>query len=148
MKKLPGLLAGFALMLLLLAQLVPYGKDQPNPPVLQDAPWISAQARQIAVRSCYDCHSNETVWPWYSRVAPASWLVFKDVVEGRGELNFSEWGHGEQEVEEIGEVILEGEMPPRQYLLTHPDARLTPADKTLLSRGLPGIETEHEQDDD
>jgi hypothetical protein len=148
MKKLFGMFIGLPLALLLLIQLVPYGKDHSNPPVVLDAPWASAQAREVAVRACYDCHSNETVWPWYSRVAPASWLVYKDVVEGREELNFSEWGYGEQEIEEIGKVIAEGEMPPWQYLLPRPGARLSAADIALLSYSLPGIKAEHDQDDE
>ena len=148
MKKLLALFIVCSLAFLLLIQLVPYGKDHTNPPVVQDAPWTSAQAHRVARRACYDCHSNETVWPWYSRIAPVSWLVYKDVVDGRSKLNFSEWGRGEQEVEEIGESIAEGEMPPRQYLLTHLDARLSEADKALLSRGLPGIEIGHDDDED
>ena len=128
-------------------QLIPYGKDRTNPPVIQDAPWSSPQAREVARRACYDCHSNETTWPFYSRIAPVSWLVYKDVVDGREELNFSEWGGGEQEVEDIGEVIAKGEMPPRIYLLTHPSARLSAADQALLIRGLPGIESEAGEDD-
>ena len=147
MKKLLGLLALTFLVLFLLIQLVPYGKDITNPPVVEDAPWTSLQARQVALRACYDCHSNETIWPWYSRIAPISWLVYRDVQEGRSELNFSEWGRGEQEVEDIGEVIAKGEMPPLQYLLAHPEARLSAADKALLEGGLPGIEREMDDDD-
>jgi hypothetical protein len=147
MKKLFGWLTLILLVIFLLIQLIPYGKDTTNPPVIQDAPWSSPQARQIAQRACYDCHSNETFWPWYSRVAPVSWLVYKDVQEGRSELNFSEWGRGEQEVKDIGEVIAEGKMPPLQYLLMHPSARLTAADKVLLEGGLPGIEREAGEDD-
>lgn len=128
-------------------QLIPYGKDRTNPPVIQDAPWSSAQAREIARRACYDCHSNETTWPLYSRIAPVSWLVYRDVMEGRSKLNFSEWGRGEQEVEEIGEVIAKGEMPPRTYLLTHPTARLSAAEQAILVGGLPGIEIEAGEDD-
>jgi hypothetical protein len=134
-------------VLVLLAQLVPYGKDITNPPVIEDAPWNSPQARQVALRACYDCHSNETIWPWYSRIAPISWLVYRDVQEGRSELNFSEWGRGEQEVEDIGEVIAKEEMPPLQYLLAHPEARLSAEDKALLEGGLPGIEREMDDDD-
>ena len=88
--------------------------------------------------------SNETTWPWYSNIAPVSWLVQHDVDEGRQHLNFSEWGvarsgrqrregHG---LDEMGEVILEGEMPPAQFLLTHPEARLTETEKQALADGL------------
>jgi len=147
MKKLLGLFVLTLIFLFLLIQLIPYGKDTTNPPVIQDAPWNSLQARQVAQRACYDCHSNETVWPWYSRIAPVSWLVYRDVQEGRSKLNFSEWGMAEQEVEDIGEVIAEGKMPPLQYLLMHPSARLTAAEKELLVGGLPGIEREAGEDD-
>ena len=147
MKKLLGLLALTLMVLFLLIQLVPYERDITNPPVIQDAPWSSLQARQVAQRACYDCHSNETVWPWYSRIAPVSWLVYRDVQEGRSKLNFSQWGRGKQEVEDIGEVIAQDEMPPLQYLLAHPSARLSATDKALLEGGLPGIKREEGDDD-
>ncbi len=83
------LLAGF-----LLIQLVPYGRNHTNPPVLQEPNWDSPQTRALAQRACFDCHSNETEWPWYSHVAPVSWLVQRDVEEGREKVNFSTWGQG------------------------------------------------------
>ena len=130
-----GLIAGVAGFLLM--QLVPYGRDHANPPVLSEPDWDSSQTRTLAQSACFDCHSNETVWPWYSQVAPVSWLVQHDVDEGRQVLNFSTWGNGRgEEGEEIGEVIWEGEMPPAQFLLTHPEARLTDAEKQQLIRGL------------
>jgi heme-binding protein len=84
-------------------------------------------------RSCNDCHSNRTVWPWYSQVAPVSWLVAHDVNEGRNALNFSEWRlYGPERAQkllgEICETVREGEMPVKQYTLLHPRARLTPSD--------------------
>ncbi len=78
--------AGFGLL-----QLVPYGRNHTNPPVAAEPAWASAQTRALAVRACFDCHSNETTWPWYSNVAPVSWLIQRDVDEGRRRLNFSEW---------------------------------------------------------
>lgn len=137
-----GKLAAIVLVVLvggfLLIQLVPYGRAHTNPPVLNEAPWDSPQTRTLAERACFDCHSNETEWPWYTNVAPASWLIQRDVDEGREDLNFSEWGsRGEgEEIEELVEVILEGEMPPVQYLPLHPDARLTAAEKQQLADGL------------
>lgn len=125
------LIGGFFLL-----QLVPYGRAHSNPPVVAEPAWDSAETRALAQRACYDCHSNEVVWPWYSNVAPASWLVQRDVDEGRAKLNFSEWGRGEQEIEEVYEVISEGEMPPTQYLLLHPAARLSDAEKQALIQGL------------
>lgn len=122
----------------LLIQLVPYGRDHSNPPVVNEPNWDSPQTRELALRACYDCHSNETVWPWYSNIAPISWLVQRDVDEGREYLNFSEWGGGREgeEGEELAEVIEEGEMPPAQFLITHSEARLTDDEKQALMRGL------------
>ena len=78
----------------LLIQLVPYGHAHDNPPVAAEPNWDSPQTRELAQRACFDCHSNETTWPWYSNVAPVSWLVQHDVDEGREYLNFSRWGLG------------------------------------------------------
>ena len=119
-----------------LIQLVPYGRNHQNPPVLQELPWPDSETRAIAQRACFDCHSNETVWPWYTNVAPSSWLVQHDVEEGRSKVNFSEWGRGEQETDEIANVIQGGEMPPPQYTLIHADARLSASEKESFLRGL------------
>src|SRR5690242_6290427 len=75
----------------LLIQLVPYGRDHTNPSHNVEPKWDKPATRALARRACFDCHSNKTVWPWYSHVAPVSWLVMKDVVDGRHEMNFSEW---------------------------------------------------------
>lgn len=138
MKKLlgTGILALIALFVLI--QFVPYGRNHRNPPVQQEVTWNSAAAEAIARRACYDCHSNETNWPLYSNIAPLSWLIQRDVLEGRRALNFSEAGRGESETEDIAEVIQKGEMPPLQYILLHPSARLTGAEKEILIRGFAG----------
>ncbi len=129
---------GAAVVLIALAafaaiQFIPV--DRSNPPVTTEPQWDSAQTRALAERACYDCHSNQTKWTWYSKVAPVSWLVAHDVEEGRSALNFSEWGAG-QEGEEAGEEVLEGAMPPWQYLLMHPEASLNEAEKQSLVAGL------------
>lgn len=131
---------------LLVIQLVPFGRDHDNPPVAAEPSWDSAQTRELAVRACFDCHSNETVWPWYSHVAPISWLVQRDVDEGREELNFSEWNRP-QEGEEAAETVRDDSMPPRSYLLTHPDARLTETELAALANGLAATFGEDEDDD-
>jgi len=126
-----------------LMQLVPYGRDHSNPPVVAEPEWANSQTRELAVRACFDCHSNETVWPWYTNVAPVSWLIQRDVEEGREHLNFSEWNRGYEEAEEASETVLEGEMPPRIYLPLHPAAKLTEAEKQALATGLrqtPGMQ--------
>jgi hypothetical protein len=120
---------------LLLIQLIPYGREHDNPPVVAEPSWNSSQTRELVVLACFDCHSNETVWPWYSNLAPVSWLVQRDVDEGREELNYSEWNRP-QEGEESAETVRERSMPPRTYLLTHPDARLSDAELATLAEGL------------
>jgi mono/diheme cytochrome c family protein len=139
---------GFAALLggLLLIQVVPYGRAHDNPPVAAEPLWDSSQTRDLAVRACFDCHSNETLWPWYSNVAPVSWLVQRDVDEGREEL-YSEWNRS-QEGEESAETVRESSMPPRSYLLTHPDARLTDAELAALADGLAATFGEERGDED
>lgn len=117
-------------------QLVPYGRDHSNPPVTSEPQWDSTATRELAKRACFDCHSNETVWPWYSHVAPVSWLLQRDVDEGRSKLNFSEWNKPQKEADEAAKEVREGEMPPWFYLPTHPEARLTDAEKQALIAGL------------
>lgn len=74
-----------------LLQVVPFGHEHTNPAVIQEPAWDSPRTRALVKRACFNCHSNETVWPWYSRIAPISWLAQRDVNKGRGSLNFSEW---------------------------------------------------------
>ena len=129
-------------------QMVPYGWDHSNPPVTQDAPWPSPEAREIAVGACYDCHSNETNWPIYSYVAPMSWLVRRDVDRGRDELNFSTWEDEDNDADDAAETIEDGSMPPRQYKLLHPDARLSDEEEQLLVEALRTIDEGRGGDDD
>ena len=183
---------GFALFLLI--QLIPVWLWQTNPPVRAEPAWPNQETRALAVRACFECHSNETRWPLYSRIAPMSWLVTSDVLRGRDELNFSEWDDDEAEDQredaadeaedqredaedeaedrrddaedrsgpgggdgdegrsggdvdvaqsgsgndgdDLTEVIRDGEMPPGNYLLLHPEARLTAAELQQLIGGL------------
>jgi heme-binding protein len=117
-------------------QLVPYGRDHTNPPVKNEPAWDAPATRALAVRACFDCHSNETQWPWYAKVAPVSWLVQHDVDEGRRDLNFSEWDKVYEEANESAKMVLEGEMPPASYVLQHPAARLGADEKRALANGL------------
>lgn len=123
-------LAGVAVLI----QFVPV--DRTNPPVTREIRWDSDATRDLARRSCYDCHSNETEWPWYASVAPASWLVAGDVAEGRTHLNFSTWDHPNEGPDKIIEMIESGEMPLRKYVLAHPGARLSDEARAALVRGL------------
>lgn len=127
-----GVLAALALLI----QLVPYGRNHTNPPVVAEPSWDGAETKALYDRACADCHSHQTVWPWYSNIAPVSWLVQHDVEEGREHLNTSEWGTKRIETHEVGEVIREGEMPMRVFLITHPEARLTQAEKDAHAQGL------------
>lgn len=122
--------------LVLVAQLVPYGRAHSNPPILAEPAWNSPATRALAERACFDCHSNQTRWPWYSHVAPMSWLVQNHVDEGREVLNFSDWNRGNGEADEAAKTVRENEMPPRSYMLMHPEARLTAAEREQLARGL------------
>lgn len=119
---------------LVAAQFVPVTRD--NPPVETPVPAPPA-VESILRRACYDCHSNETVWPWYSRVAPVSWVVARDVHQGRRHLNFSTWNRLDSRqrsdlLEEVWEEIAAGDMPMAIYLPLHPEARLTDADKAAV----------------
>ena len=125
-----------AALTFLVAQAIPVKRD--NPPAEGE---ISAPpaVQALLKRSCYDCHSNQTRWPWYARVAPVSWLVAHDVHEGREHLNFSTWGRysadeRREHVEEIRENVEEGEMPLWFYLPLHPEAKLTAADVERIAR--------------
>jgi mono/diheme cytochrome c family protein len=129
-----GGLIGLATLAVLI-QFVPYGRDHSNPPVVQEPSWDSPQIRELAVGACFDCHSNETVWPWYSNLAPISWLTQRDVEQGREALNFSEW-HLEQEGDEAAETVRDGSMPPWQYTLTHSEARLSADQVAAVEAGL------------
>lgn len=124
------------LALLLVAQVVPYGRDHTNPPVTQSVRWDSARTEELAAGACLDCHSNLTVWKWYSNIAPFSWLIQRDVQEGRDNLNFSEWDRPQPEVGEIVEAVREGSMPPVQYKPLHSGARLSSEQRDELVRGL------------
>ncbi len=122
------------LALFVFVQFIPV--DRNNPPV-QGAIRAPNEVITILRKACYDCHSNETRWPWYSRIAPFSWLVAEHVHEGRKHLNFSTWDqynrkNKDHKMEDLIDVIKEGEMPLASYLLLHPDARLSPQETKRL----------------
>jgi len=118
-----------------LIQLIPYGHSHTNPPVTAEPTWDSPQSRALAERACFSCHSNQTTWPWYSNVAPVSWLIQRDVDGGRRRMNFSQW-RGMPESGELAEIVSSGEMPPWFYVIMHPEANLSDAEKTQLISGL------------
>jgi hypothetical protein len=133
--------AGLGLLVVaVLVQLVPYGRDHTNPPVTRDAPWPEGRARELATAACYDCHSNQTRWPPQSFVAPFSWLLARDVSQGRDELNFSTWDEDDGDADDAADAVAEGSMPPRRYLLVHPDAALGEAERQLLVDALEAMD--------
>lgn len=129
-----------AVLLLLAIQLYRPSTTNPVSDRTQDIRSILTVEPKVASvidRSCGDCHSNQTVWPWYSHVAPASWLVVSDVNRGRAAMNLSDWGkysakQQKEHLEGVCSEVSQGEMPAVQYALMHPDARLTAAEKTAV----------------
>ncbi|HWX41740.1 MAG TPA: heme-binding domain-containing protein [Blastocatellia bacterium] len=122
------------LAILVLIQFVPVTRS--NPPVETE---IAApeNVQAILSRSCYDCHSNKTVWPWYSYVAPVSWLVASDVSGGRQKMNFTTWNRytPDEQVKKVRAIwnqVDRGNMPPWYYLIEHNNARLSADDKAIL----------------
>ena len=147
------------IVVLVVIQAVPYGQDHSNPPVTGEPRWSSPQTRQLMVNACYDCHSNEVEWPWYTNIAPISWAATEHVDEGREAVNYSEFTTGgDHEAEETIEVILEDSMPPYYYTLfgLHAEANLSQDEIAQLVAGLqttPGLgenesETQEEEEDD
>ena len=117
-----------------------FGIDKTNPVVFEEQDFItinspSADVAHMLKTACYDCHSNESKYPWYSSIAPISWWVKDHINEGREELNFSEWGtfsekRKAKKIEEVIEEVDEQEMPLPPYLITHSDAKLTDVQRT------------------
>jgi hypothetical protein len=133
-----GLVAG-AVGALIFMQFLPIGVSRDNPPVTQEIAWDSMTTEALAERACYDCHSNETYWPWYSYIAPVSWMVVQDVVKGREVLNFSEWTPehaAEIQVENAVDLVSKNLMPLPYYEILHPEARLSQDEKGRLITGL------------
>jgi len=127
-------IAGFVIFLGI--QALPYGGDHSNPPVISGPNWDSPQTEQLVRRACFDCHSNETRWPWYSYVAPVSWRVAGHVEQGRRHLNFSEFNKPQRRAHDAAEEVEAGEMPLWDYALMHSEARLSDSEKEVLIRGL------------
>jgi len=129
MKKLIALLV----LVLIGIQFVPVERTNPLVVYDIDAP---ANIKTVLKKACYDCHSNETEWAWYTEIAPLSFLTVKDVNEGREHLNFSEWGKYTNKLgqvkDEIWEEVREEHMPPWMYRVVHSDAKLSQEEKDVL----------------
>lgn len=144
----PRILASSAVVgiaaVLLAAQAVPYGRSHSNPPTTAEPDWATPETRALVVRACFDCHSNEVDWPWYSNIAPLSWAVAKHIEDGRSKVNYSEWDRPQREADESFAEVKKGSMPPPYYTLfgLHADAILTDAERATLLEGLqatPGL---------
>lgn len=127
-------------VLLVVSQFVRFSRT--NPPVdpsrtIEARTQAPPQVARILERACRDCHSNQTVWPWYSNIAPVSWLVINDVDDGRGQMNFSDWTQYSAEgaarrLNRICDKLKSGDMPLWYYLPMHPNARLSAEDKAAV----------------
>jgi Haem-binding domain len=112
-----------------------------NPPVVSDLMASNPPPPQVAGMlhaACYDCHSSETRWPWYSHIAPMSWLIANDIKEGRENMNLSDWPNDNpmraaKRLENMSDEVSSGEMPPKKYTTIHIDARLTEVQRKELT---------------
>lgn len=130
--------------------------DKTNPPVVEGEDFIAvaqpdAEMEKILRSACYDCHSNETNYPWYSNVAPVSWMLKDHIEEGREHLNFSKWGSfplkkQNHKLHECAEEVEEGEMPLNSYTWTHGDASLSSAQKEKLAAWFESLMAEGEEE--
>jgi hypothetical protein len=125
-------------------QAIPYGRAHSNPPITGEPEWATPRTRELMVRACFGCHSNEVEYPAYASVAPISWVVEAHVAEGREKVNYSEFDSRQRGADETIEVIEEGSMPPAYYTQfgRHPEAKLTTAEVAELIAGLkatPGL---------
>jgi mono/diheme cytochrome c family protein len=127
-----GLLVLFALI-----QVVPYGRSHTNPATTKEPAWDSPATRRLFMDACGDCHSNATKWPWYSNVAPVSWMTQRDVDGGRSQFDVSNWDRPQDvSSQDMAEAIRGGSMPPWFYTPMHPAARLSSAERDRLIAGL------------
>lgn len=127
----------FSLLAFALLQLWP--RNQTNPPVVSTPEWDSRQTAVLAERACYDCHSHQTHWPWYTNIVPISSLLEHDVEAGRAVYNFSEWESDcctREEIEQMAAIVGRKQMPPPYYTLLHPEVRLTDEERGKLIYGL------------
>jgi mono/diheme cytochrome c family protein len=128
---------GIVLVLVLaVLQLIPYGRDHGNPPIEAQPAWDNPRTAELFALACADCHSHTTEWPLYSHVAPVSWLVYHDVVEGREHFNIHKPPGERGEPEDAAHEVEDGEMPLAIYRAFHAGARLSPGEKADLVTGL------------
>jgi hypothetical protein len=138
LKRKKNILIGMTIILIvfIVIQFIPLSLTHKNQPVTGEPQWNSPETRSTFFKACADCHSNETVFPWYSTIAPVSWLVESDISEGRKHFNISEWNQHNENGEKAAEEVQRGSMPSGLYLLMHSDANLNTADKKRFVEGL------------
>lgn len=144
MKKALGWITLTGLLLFVGIQFIPVGRT--NPSVTGDIP-APAEIKTLLRNACYNCHSHETAWPWYSHVAPVSWLIASDVKNGRRKMNLSTWADYKPAkqgmlLDDAIEQIGQGDMPPFYYVWMHPNARLTDAQKKQLTSWMNSVPRE------
>ena len=127
-----------------LIQAVPYGRSHSNGPVTAEPKWSSPQTRELMLRACFGCHSNEVKYPSYANVAPISWAVQNHVDEGRSAVNYQEFSANSEGAGNTLRVVQSGYMPPSYYTQfgRHPEAKLTAEEMKTLIAGLeatPGL---------
>ena len=120
------------ILVLIVIQFVPV--DRSNPPATHNVKWDSPQTQTIFKKACGDCHSHETEWPWYSRIAPVSFMLAKHVKDGREKFNISNGNL--DDADEAAEYVEKGKMPMGVYLPLHPEAKLSPEEKQAFIDGL------------
>lgn len=135
------IVVGVIVVLGIIVEIIPWGNIIPafaetNPPVQTQIQWNNANTEQLVKMACYDCHSNETVWPWYAHITPVSWLVAHDTNEGRQRLNFSTQSANQINPNELVEQIQRGSMPKGIYTIMHPAANLSAEQKAELIAGI------------
>lgn len=143
-------------VILLIVLMQVFQIDKENPPVDPSIDLITVmepplEVANILKASCYDCHSHETEYPWYTNIAPFSWWIGHHIEEGREHLNFSEWANYEEKkalhkLEEMYEEVEEGEMPLESYLWIHSEAKLSKRQSAALInwvKSIPGVEDDH-----
>ncbi len=123
-------------VILVAIQFIPSSFDRTNPPVTGEPLWDSPATRASFMTACGDCHSNETRYPWYSTIAPGSWLIEQDIRDGRRHFNVSEWDKSQRGGDDAPEEVQRGSMPIGPYLLLHPEANYNAATKIRLADGL------------
>lgn len=132
MKKIIKYSINALIIIFIIIQFIPV--ERTNPPVTHKVKWDSQQTENTARKVCFDCHSNETVWPWYSYIAPIKFIVVKDVNEGREHLNFSTGNL--DDADECAEEVEKGKMPMQIYTIIHRDAILDENEKQDFILGL------------